>query len=205
MKNATSRNIIEWLELVFAREGYPESIVSDNGSQFVSEEFESYLKERNIVHYRSSLYYPRANGEVERFNRTLKGVVKKAEVEHRPWKDSVVQFLHSYRATPHSVTGVSPSALLHGREMRTKLTLDCSLTLKSDLDVDEQVRLKQEKMKQYADSRRAPIDRNFQTGDMVRVKKPSRLKGQLEYSQPVVVAARCNDNTVELANGQRFN
>ena len=206
MKNVTSKNIIEWLEIVFAREGFPESLVSDNGSQFVSDEFESYLETRNIVHYKSSLYYPRANGEVERFNRTLKGVVKKTVAESKPWKQSVVQFLMAYRATPHSVTGVSPSVLLHGREMRTKLTLDRFLVVRPSTEsVDEQVKVKQDKMKQYADSRRAPVDHNIQAGDMVRVKKQSRLKGQLEYSQPVVVAARCNNNTVELANGQRFN
>lgn len=86
MKNVTSRNIIEWLEAVFAREGYLESLVSDNGSQLVSSEFESYLKESDIIYYKGSLYYPCANDEVERFNNTLRGVVKKTVAEGKSWK-----------------------------------------------------------------------------------------------------------------------
>ena len=48
--NTTSANIISWLESVFSRFGNPESLVSDNSSQFTSVEFEGFLKSRNIEH-----------------------------------------------------------------------------------------------------------------------------------------------------------
>jgi len=47
--------------------GQPKELISDNGSQFVSWEFEMLLQDRGIIHYKSSVYYPCANGEIERF------------------------------------------------------------------------------------------------------------------------------------------
>ena len=62
--HVTSRTVIQFLSAVFSREGDPKELVSDNGSQFVSREFETFLCDRGIVHRKSSVYYPRANGEI---------------------------------------------------------------------------------------------------------------------------------------------
>ncbi|CAM4564718.1 unnamed protein product [Lepidochelys olivacea] len=54
----SSATVIKFLSSVFSREGNPKELVSDNGSQFTSLELETFLAERNILHRRSSLYYP---------------------------------------------------------------------------------------------------------------------------------------------------
>ena len=69
---ATTQSVCSMLDSIFAREGLPNEIVTDNGSQFVSTEFEAYLSSRGIKHIRTSLYHPQANGLVERFNPVLK-------------------------------------------------------------------------------------------------------------------------------------
>ncbi|XP_064464259.1 uncharacterized protein LOC135375498 [Ornithodoros turicata] len=69
--NVTASTILDFLRSVFAREGYPDNLVSDHGPQFISHQFEQFLRDRGIQHSFSSLYYPRANGLVERFNRVL--------------------------------------------------------------------------------------------------------------------------------------
>lgn len=61
--DVTSATIIKFLSATFSREGKPLELVTDNGSQFVSAEFEAFLTERDIKHYCSSVYYPQANGE----------------------------------------------------------------------------------------------------------------------------------------------
>ena len=43
LKEITSREVITALTNIFARFGYPEELVSDNGKQFISAEFETYL------------------------------------------------------------------------------------------------------------------------------------------------------------------
>ncbi|XP_033124167.1 uncharacterized protein K02A2.6-like [Anneissia japonica] len=67
----TTDSVCTMLNSIFAREGLPDEIVSDNGKQFTSTEFETYLEARGIRHIRTSLYHPQANGLVERFNRVL--------------------------------------------------------------------------------------------------------------------------------------
>ena len=103
----------------FAVHGLPEEIVTDNGR--VNEEFDSYLRDHSITHGRVTPYWPQANSEVERFNRTLEEAIRAATTEGKDWKNEINTFLLNYRATPHCTTGKSPAVLLFGREIRTKL------------------------------------------------------------------------------------
>ncbi|CAM5161152.1 unnamed protein product [Natator depressus] len=100
----SSAKVIKFLSSVFSREGNPKELVSDNGSQFTSLEFETFLAERNILHRRSSLYFPQANGEIERFNRSLKESLQTAKLEERLWITFTTDFLQAYRATRQATT-----------------------------------------------------------------------------------------------------
>ena len=96
--------IIQFLTAIFSREGNPRTLISDNGPQFLSAEFADFLKECGIRHLRSSVYYPRANGEVERFNRSVKDCLQTASIQGEPWKSFLRIYLRDYRATPHSTS-----------------------------------------------------------------------------------------------------
>ena len=61
---------------IFARFGFPEELVSYNGKQFISKEFEAFLKSCVIRHIRVSPYYARSNGKLERFHRYLKKIFR---------------------------------------------------------------------------------------------------------------------------------
>lgn len=61
MKDTTSPKVIESLENMFCRHGLPISITSDNGPQFVSGQFEQYMKESGIVHRRTTSLHPAEN------------------------------------------------------------------------------------------------------------------------------------------------
>ena len=71
LKSTTAETLIRRLEKIFACYGFPEEITSDNGPQFISETFKEYLLENNIRHRKVIPYWPQANAEVERSNRTL--------------------------------------------------------------------------------------------------------------------------------------
>ena len=60
---------------IFARFWFPEELVSDNGKQFISEEFKAFLKSCGIRHIRVSPYYARSNGKLERFHRYLRKIL----------------------------------------------------------------------------------------------------------------------------------
>ena len=65
--------------------------------------------------------WPRANGEVERFVKTLKKCVKAAKSDGKNWRKEMQAFLRNYRTSPHATTGVAPSTLFLKRAVRNKL------------------------------------------------------------------------------------
>lgn len=46
-------------------------LITDNGSQYISKEFQGYLREVGLQHVRTSPSYPQSNGKIERFHRSL--------------------------------------------------------------------------------------------------------------------------------------
>ena len=53
MKNTTVNRTIEELRKLFSSYGLPEQIVTDNGPQFVSEEFAMFTKANGVKHIRA--------------------------------------------------------------------------------------------------------------------------------------------------------
>ena len=58
MSSITSTVTIRHLRDIFSQHGLPETIVTENGTSFVSEEFKQFLEENGISHIRSSPYHP---------------------------------------------------------------------------------------------------------------------------------------------------
>ena len=108
--SSTSEVVIEQLRTVFARFGLPETIVSDNGSCFVSEEFSSFLVANGIKQITTAPYHPASNGLAERAVQIVKKGLKKQS--NGSLKTQIARVLFSYRVTPQSTTGVSPAELL---------------------------------------------------------------------------------------------
>ena len=59
--SATSFAVIEELGVLFAKFGLPHTIVTNNGTCFISAEFAAYLKKNGIKHITSVLYHPATN------------------------------------------------------------------------------------------------------------------------------------------------
>lgn len=72
----TAKVTITKLREVFARFGYPEQIICDNGQPFSSEEFSEFCKTNGIDIKHSVPYAPFQNGLVERQNRTILKTIK---------------------------------------------------------------------------------------------------------------------------------
>ena len=123
MTNITANSTIKVLMNLFATHGLPERIFTDNGATFCSEEFANFLKSNGISHTTSSPYHPSSNGEAERFVQTFKHNMKCRGATQGNVASNINKFLLQYRATEHATTGQSPSFLLMGRRVRTKLDL----------------------------------------------------------------------------------
>ncbi|XP_049527925.1 uncharacterized protein K02A2.6-like [Dermacentor silvarum] len=110
MKSTTASKTVEKLRTVFAAFGLPEQIVTDNGPQFVSDEFAVFLRSNAVQHVKTPPYHPASNGAAERLVQTVKkNLVRQLRDERRSGQARTIQhrldqFLFTYRNTPCSTT-----------------------------------------------------------------------------------------------------
>ena len=120
-EGSTSSKVIDLSRTLFSQFGLPEILVTDNGPGFVSEEFETFLSRNGIKHITSAPFHPATNGLAERAVQIVKKGLKKEK--GGSMASRLAKVLIAYRTTPQSTTGVSPSELLQGRRIRTRLDL----------------------------------------------------------------------------------
>ena len=104
MHSTTASKTIEALREVFARNGLPEQLVSDNGPQFIAEEFQLFLK-NGVKYITSAPYHPATNGLAERFVQTMKQSLTSMTKGPGSTQTKLSRSLMKYRNTPHSTTG----------------------------------------------------------------------------------------------------
>ena len=117
LHSTSVKAVIPHLDRIFSTFGIPKVLRSDNGPPFNSAEFKQFAAHLGFEHRKITPRWPEANGEAERFMRTLKKAFRTATA----WKQELYSFLRNYRATPHSTTGVPPATALIGRPLRTRL------------------------------------------------------------------------------------
>ncbi len=123
MNHTTTTKTIDILRQLFSSYGLPEQVVSDNGPQFASAEFQQFMQGNGIRHIRCAPYHPASNGLVERFVRTFKESMSAGKNDGLSLTHRLANFLLTYRSTPHATTQRSPCSLFIGRDIRTRLDL----------------------------------------------------------------------------------
>ncbi len=195
LKSIDTVSVAEALMGIFSRVGYPEEIQSDKGTQFVSDLMQQIHRLLSIRSVSTSPYHPQSNGLVERFNGTLKTMLRKVVRTHpNQWDRYLPALLFAYRELPNASTGFSPFELLFGRRPRGPVDLLAHSWTQEDPQTDgkplyhyvselkqvlaecmetavENVKQATDTHKQYFD--RNTVDRRFQTGDEVLVFLPT--------------------------------
>lgn len=133
-----TKTVAEGLLDMFTRVGLPREILSDRGTSFTSDLMKEITNLLSIRQLTTTPYHPMCNGLVERFNGTLKLMLKKmCQEKPRTWDRYLAPLLFAYREVPQSSLGFSPFELIYGRHVRGPLTLLKELWtddgLKSDL------------------------------------------------------------------------
>ncbi|UYV84092.1 K02A2.6-like, partial [Cordylochernes scorpioides] len=111
----TANVVVRSCKSIFARHGIPETVVSDNGTQFgTAREFANFAKQYGFTHVTSSPRFPQSNGMAEAAVKIAKLILKKNQ-------DPSLGLLE-YRSTPLE-NGYSPAELLMGHKLRTTLPI----------------------------------------------------------------------------------
>ena len=174
MTSTTEVRTIEVLHRLFAAYGLPQQVVTDNGPQFMSEEFAAFLRNNGIKHTRSVPYHPASNGEAERFVCTFEQSIKASKYDGLTLTRPLQNFQLFYRSTPHSTTNVAPCELFLGRKFCTRLDL-----IKHEVGDQVMQREAQQKAQHYYWA----VYQNMQVSQKVMVKNmhpgPTWLPGEI--------------------------
>ena len=106
-----------------AHEKFPEEkprVISDNGPQYLADDFKKFIRQKEMVHVTTSPYYPQSNSKQERFHRTIKseGIRPIDLINVETAKTKLDEYVVYYNETRlHSAIGyVAPLDKLLGNE-----------------------------------------------------------------------------------------
>eukprot|EP00731_Ephydatia_muelleri_P004863 Em0002g1039a len=210
LKSIDAESVAEELIKVFARVGVPREILTDQGANFTSQLLAELYRLLQVHPIRTSPYHPQTDGLVERFNQTLKSMLRKTGTDGgKEWDKKIPYLLFAYREVPQASTGFSPFELLYGRDVRgpldilkevwetTSRTTDenvISYVLSTRERLREMSELVQENLSSSQRRQKSWFDkgarlREFKTGDSVLVLLPTssnRLLAQWQGPYQVV-------------------
>ena len=116
LKNIDTETEAEALLDMYSRIGVAEEVLSDLGTQFTSDCMKEVSKLLFIRRLTTSPYHPACNGLVEKFNGTLKRMLRRlCHEQPRQWHRFMNPLLFAYREARQEATGFSPFELLYGR------------------------------------------------------------------------------------------
>ena len=127
-------------ECIVYRFEIPQTITTDQGTMFTSEEFRDFAASMGIKLLNSSPYYAQANGQVETSNQIMIELIKKKiEEQLRKWYLTLNEALWAYRMACHGSIKSSPYELVYGHSVVLPWEIQTGsrrVTLQNDLTTE---------------------------------------------------------------------
>jgi len=148
LKDMTTKTLIKNMKPIFATHGTPATLITDNGTNYASQEFKEFTKEWDINHIMTSPHHHKSNGKAESAVKIAENIVKKAKKEGQDvWKAML-----EWRNTVTPGLTNSPAQRLMSRRTRTFIPCHPSLYKPAvQTNVVTQITHKRRKAKLYHD------------------------------------------------------
>ncbi len=201
---ATTKATIRLLEdEVFCRWGYPQALISDSGTQFISDAFQSACRRWKVHHWRTAVFHPRAN-PTERRNQELKKLMRVLTqgTPGKPWDETIPKGLFNLRRRQNAATGQSPSELLMGYEITRPGHWDMDNTAVQTTPEERQqqaLRNMGEYRQRYDESDQQPP--TYEIGDKVLVRRHVRPGLRTRWVGPRTITGVAGDNCYQIDHG----
>ncbi|XP_070174274.1 uncharacterized protein [Littorina saxatilis] len=226
LKKIDTPHVAEALWENWTRVGIPEKVLSDNGTQFKSEMMQEVYNLMSVHGMYTTPYHAQCNGLVERFNGTLKQMLKRlCQEQPKEWDRFIPACLFAYREVPQESLKFSPFELLYRRTVRGPMQVLRKLWTKEETDqevrttaeyvvdlrnrVEETCRIARENLgkatERYARAAdRKAEDRQFKEGDEVLLLLPMKKnKLEIAWRGPYVIKERCGMNDYRIQVGSK--
>lgn len=197
LKNKTEKEVTKAMKDILESIGHHvSSIRSDNGSEFIANSFKKLLKDYEIKQVLSDAGKPQSNGGIERFNGTLKRLIRMTitHSDDHNWPDYLDDLIENYNVTKHRVTKKTPmEAISEDTKTNEKIRDNIrNAVIKKNLSIDnnknllhigDRVRLKL----QYSEHQK---QKELWTREVYRIYKV--FKSNKPYSKPYYYVHRNN-------------
>lgn len=195
-RTVNSIETIRVLKKIFSLFGYPERVVSDHGKAFTSRYFKRFATQKQFRHTLNAIACPRANGQVERTNRTILDAMRATDSSDTTnnWDNILPDVIWGINNTLNETTGFKPYDLMFGHAGRSV----CDVTIPGR--VEEPVQQKRGKANVRIDKARGRMKRNF---DKRRKNSTIYKKGDLILwrQAPTSTAGKVNTKLDDLYSG----
>ena len=226
LRSATSEEVAEALLEMWSRLGVPREVLTDRGSQFVGELATEVNRLLSIKGLSTSPWHPQGNGLVEKYNGTIKSMLRHlCQEQPREWDRFLPALLFAIREVPQESLKFSPFELLFGRTVRgpmqilkelwtkeehsdeTRTTFQYVVDLRNRIEgTCEMARenLARASKKQAKYFNKKAKSRKFNVGDKVLVLLPfKRNKLQMTWRGPHVITDKLNECDYKVLVGKK--
>ncbi|XP_033222550.1 uncharacterized protein K02A2.6-like [Belonocnema kinseyi] len=190
-KSMGAKEVLQKLEGQKDIFGHSSLIISDKGSAFTSDEFNSYCEEQGIKHLTIMTGLPWANGQVERLYRTIIPVLTKLSKDGlAKWYRHIERLQLVLNSTFQRSIGLTPFELLFGVQMKTEGDLMLKQLLEEEIQTEfeknrEDLRkkakaqiMKVQEENRYSYNLRRRKATQYKEGDLVAIKRSQLGPGQ---------------------------
>ncbi|GFX50968.1 retrovirus-related Pol polyprotein from transposon 17.6 [Trichonephila clavipes] len=186
--DALSRiQVIKKLDIQKTTFGNPRFLITDRGTTFTSDEFHTYCSEQKITLHHITTGLPRANGQVERINRTIIPVLSKmSEDDPTKWFKHVPSLQEVLNSTFQRSINTTPFELFFGTQINNKTDLRIQQLIDEQLQLEfnenrellrkaaktQILKVQNENKKSYNLRRKSPY--LYSVKDLVAIKNATR-------------------------------
>ncbi|CAK1589624.1 unnamed protein product [Parnassius mnemosyne] len=185
VRDTKSTTAIKIFREHFSYFGVPSRLITDRGTCFTSAKFKSFTRSLVLKHILNAVATPRANGQVERYNRTISDALstKCHGKNDNTWDEYIADIQLGMNTTVNRATGKSPSELLFGYKL-----MNVSETILGDVisptteytqgenlvemrsAASDRIEKQQENSKRAFDERRKHATQ-YKEGDLIRIER----------------------------------